>query len=574
MNQEPSRRHAAWFLVSLGAVAAVVLATGLCVLAHPQLEPDDYRFLSLLQDLAAGRTTFWRAAVVENRWDHLWWVDTDAVVRFFRPTLIASYWFDVTLFGASPEALLRTNLALHLLACGLVTALLFRLSGPGLSTAGAAVLFAAFACHCEVVWYVAGRNETLAAIGFLGALLLHGAPSQRARWRWLALPCFLVALLAKELVIALPLLCVLWDVQVSRRSCGVVDALRRDRWLWAGHAACILGYAIARTAVLGSLAGDTVYPYFVAPGHPGFLAHLVTGVRNYVENLGLAQLTPPFLRPEQYAAVTSATGSLLVVAAIAATAWLLRAERRAWFTAALALLTWLPSSVVYISERYVYLPSLALAAWAALVVQRAAARLRPWLALLLAAWCAHQAYWAFQKDHDISHRLREAQALHELLATSPDTLRGARTVCLLDFPSNTVHAQFVQDQLRVETGRPDLVVHVLTTLAPDGARTGELGVTRIDERTIEVGAPGQLMKPDAMLFPGTPLTAGTVVARQRLPFRVEVVDGDGTAVRRLRFTFDRPLGDHTFVRWQPVAPVAGPVPSHWLRHGRFTVLLP
>ena len=68
----------------------------------------------------------------------------------------------------------------------------------------------------------------------------------------------------------------------------VRDAWRRDRWLWCGYGLSMLAYFSLRWAVLDSASGSQlVYPYFVSPSHPGFLLHVATGLRNYLENLCL-----------------------------------------------------------------------------------------------------------------------------------------------------------------------------------------------------------------------------------------------------------------------------------------------
>src|SRR5262249_32119241 len=152
---------------TLLGVVVLVLWTCLPIFGLPQLEPDDYRYLSLVDDLRGGRVSWVAAATVENRWDHLWWIDTDAVVRFFRPTVILSFLLDDLVPGGSPAGLLATNLLLHLACCLLAALLIFRIAGSGLGAALGSLLFAAFACHAETIWYVSGRTDTLAALGFL-----------------------------------------------------------------------------------------------------------------------------------------------------------------------------------------------------------------------------------------------------------------------------------------------------------------------------------------------------------------------------------------------------------------------
>ena len=69
-------------------------------LQQPRVDGDDYRYLHSIKQLSAGESgSIADAAMVENRWDHLWFLDEDGRVRFFRPTVAASYGLDWLLWG-------------------------------------------------------------------------------------------------------------------------------------------------------------------------------------------------------------------------------------------------------------------------------------------------------------------------------------------------------------------------------------------------------------------------------------------------------------------------------------------
>jgi hypothetical protein len=564
--------HRRWFCGTVLAVLALVAATSLCLLGHPQLEPDDYRFLTTLQERAAGRISPWQAGVLENRWDHLWWIaDTDAV-RFFRPTLIASYWLDVTWLGGSAGALLRTNLVLHAAVCVLVTVLAFRLLRLPIAACAASLLYAAFACHAETLWYVAGRNETLAALGFLGAVLLHD--SAQPRRRWLALPCFLFALLSKELTLGLPLLCVAWNVQVRRRQPTWRAALVADRWLWLGCLGVIaVAFVLRRTAMPGG--SELVFPYFVAPWRPEFAGHVVAGLRNYLENLGTAQLTVPFLQPAQYATSTSLLGTIAVFAGLGQLVPPLWREPRARWAALLALGTWLPVSVVYISERYLVLPAVGLALAVGLLLERARGPWRIIVGLAVLVWIGHQSVWLHAKNLNVSGRPRDSLALQQLVDRVQKPLRAARAIYFVDFPGGTIHAQFAGVQVRHMLGAPDVPVHVLTTFPMNTGRSGELQLRRVATDTLELAAAAELVPPLDVPFAATPQEPGTVVARTAVGAKVQIVASDGGRATRLHCRLPRPLDDCTFVRWLPPEPFFAGAPHGVLAsHGQFVLVNP
>jgi hypothetical protein len=560
----PSRPR--WLWLSMGLCSAVVLATCLPVLWHPQLEPDDYRYLDQLQSLKRGApgSSVVEAFVVENRWDHLWWVDTDQRVRFFRPLVLLSYGLD----GPSARGLLATNLLLHWACVLLVGFLLWRWLGPGLPALVGATGFAALHCHSEVIYYVAGRTDTLAALGVLAGLALHVGPRRRAL-RWLGLLGFAFALAAKELGLVLPALCVLHELWNGARRRRLVEVLRADWRLWAAYAAVAVVWLAARQLVVG--AGGFVFPYFVAPTHAGFAAHLWTQLRSYSENLLLARSTPPFLQPEYLGQWSSGWGLALTVAVLAAVVVLLRRERRFWFCAAAAVLAWLLTCCVYVSERYLYLPSFAAAGVAALVVARFDdRRWRIGLAALGLAWAGYQGWMLGAKNLRLLGSPRSALVVERQLAAAASRIPKGAHLLFVNLPGDWLHAQFAAAQARVALRDPDLTVDVLTVMPWDALQGARMDVRQDGPRSLTLAAaplpapdgPASVMMTERYFeFPWVALDTGRTYAARRPPGLVaEVLEGHGRSAQRMKFTLPRPLAEYVLCVWTP-----GDAPGrHWL----------
>lgn len=136
-----------------------------------------------------------------------YWGEGYAAERLWRPLPLLSYAVDVSLWGRSPDALHRTNLALFALLCLLVLALARRLLGSRSGALAAALLFAAHPVHAECVAGVVGRAEVLALLCVCAGVLLHlrARRGRRALYAPAAL-CFFAAFLSKESAFAAPAL--------------------------------------------------------------------------------------------------------------------------------------------------------------------------------------------------------------------------------------------------------------------------------------------------------------------------------------------------------------------------------
>lgn len=150
-----------------------------------------------------------------------YWGDESPGTRLWRPLALWTFAIDRVLWGPGPFGPHLTNILLHALATALVGLLVLRVYGRAGPALIAGAIFAVHPIHVEVVANGVGRAELGAALGALGAILLHlrgfaladeDAPrGPRIRAHLAALLCLFVGLLFKESAVmapALALVCV------------------------------------------------------------------------------------------------------------------------------------------------------------------------------------------------------------------------------------------------------------------------------------------------------------------------------------------------------------------------------
>ena len=190
----------------------------------------------------------------------------DVVLGYYRPLIALLYRADWSLWGANPAGYHLTNLIWHLLATFLLYRLALRTSGRVVVAWAAGMLFAVLPTHAEAIGWIQGRVDMVStALLLLALLALLRAKDESGwgSWRWASLGglLFLVALLAKESVAALPLAWAMWEV----------STLGRGRWRerLAGPVsrlvplgAAALAYWAVRRAAVGALVG---FPMSIFP---------------------------------------------------------------------------------------------------------------------------------------------------------------------------------------------------------------------------------------------------------------------------------------------------------------------
>jgi Tfp pilus assembly protein PilF len=135
------------------------------------------------------------------------------------PLTWLSYELDATLFGLNPASFHAVNIAWHSLNAGLLYIVLYRLTGSRYRSAAVAALFAVHPLHVESVAWVSERKDVLSTFFLLLTLLAYQRYSlQPNRSRYLVVTLLMtLGLLAKSMVVTLPLLLLLIDVWPLQR---------------------------------------------------------------------------------------------------------------------------------------------------------------------------------------------------------------------------------------------------------------------------------------------------------------------------------------------------------------------
>ena len=202
----------------------------------------------------------WSATTTSTRWPlapRLFaegaWAGAGEVNPIYRPLTSLTYALNHAVGGLDPAGYHLLNVLLHALCAVLVLRLGRVLGATLLAATAAALLFAVHPVHVEVVANVAGRKDALATALIIATLLAHRMALARGGWR-LALPvlAFGAALLSKETgAVALGIVAA-WDLLLEPAAWRTNR--RRALALYAGYAAVLLLYLLARHAAVGSSA--------------------------------------------------------------------------------------------------------------------------------------------------------------------------------------------------------------------------------------------------------------------------------------------------------------------------------
>jgi hypothetical protein len=556
-----SAKKRSWLIVSLAACAMVVAYATWPVLQHSQLEPDDYRYLEEVQHLRKdflGNIS--KVSVVENKWDQLWWIDIHGKVCFFRPTVVLSYWLDSTIYGRDNAlGLLITNALIYLTCVFLVCVISYRWIGPGIPHLVASVLFASFFAHGEVMWYVAGRTDSLAALFLLAGLSLHVYGKEHFALRWWAVPCFVLAFLTKELTATIPLILLLNDYWIEKRFTDFKTFLKHEGNLYALYGSIVVCLWSLRTWILWGTDTGYPYPYFVTLGNPSFLSHLMDQVNSYCANLLFAVSTIPFNSSTDSASLVSLRGTLAGIAAFGVTSFLLRREKKYWLLVLIGLAFWFPTIMLYQTERYLFLPSFAVAGAVGLLLTRLGQKnhMLYYAALLTCiVWIGDQAFSLHVKNRAISSTPRLPESMGRQLTSLRSSIPKGSSLLLLNLPGGVIQDQFIEDQFRVQLDDPNLDVSVITPM-PDFADMGaSLTVTREGENTIVVqdGEFTPVMRRGQDRFPWVRLDS-SLKYETTSGIKVEVLSGDEDACDAIRCVLPHPVSKYILLKWDPASEI-------------------
>jgi len=157
------------------------------------------------------------------------WAFSTTAASNWHPLTWLSLMLDATVGGTHPSIYHLTNLVLHVLAALLLGRALARMTGALTESAFVALLFAVHPSHVESVAWIAERKDTLSAVFCFLTILAyarHVARPSGARYA-LVVSLFALGLMAKPMLVTLPLLLLLLDYWPLDRLTHTPGAWRR-----------------------------------------------------------------------------------------------------------------------------------------------------------------------------------------------------------------------------------------------------------------------------------------------------------------------------------------------------------
>jgi tetratricopeptide (TPR) repeat protein len=286
------------------------------------------------------------------------WALTTGVAANWHPLTWISHMVDWSVFEDNPRGHHAVSIVWHALNSILVFLLFRRLTNAFWLSAFSAALFAWHPLRVESVAWIAERKDVLSA--FFGLLALWAyvvyAQQRGAKWYWISLGTFALGLLAKPMLVTLPVIMFLLDVWPLQRFRSAPRLEKLPFFLLAAGS-CAITLAVQHAG--GSI--SAVLPFRAR------IANAFVAIVGYLEKFlwpnDLAVLYPhPGFWPATTVAASILLFVLLTVAALSqfrARPWL--AIGWFWFLIMLLpILGFVQIGLHYMADRYTYLPILGL----------------------------------------------------------------------------------------------------------------------------------------------------------------------------------------------------------------------
>lgn len=308
-------------------------------------------------------------------WGHIKAAFSRFYVGNYAPLHIVSYMLDYLLWGLNPSGYRLLNIILHAFNGFMLYLLLRRLSLPLYPAIFSALLFVLHPVQVESVVWISQRKNVLAMLFFL--LSIHSYSRYRdaaggvSRKQYaLSLLFFGCSLLAKSVVVVLPVILILYDLCISRRKVlqsipdklpfiflalitGFIALLSQSAEYGGGGRADFHGGGIWSTLL-------TMLPVFI------------TYLRMVLVPTGLSIVYAPQIKTAVDAEVLF---SILILCSLSVVGcWLYNRKRAIFFWYAAIPLAILPVSqviplVTLMNDRYLYFPLLGVAACSGFLMQ-------------------------------------------------------------------------------------------------------------------------------------------------------------------------------------------------------------
>lgn len=204
------------------------------------LQLDDAEYVTKNAHVLAGLTLDGVRWSLGSFYESLW-----------QPLVMISYMADVELYGIDSGAFHLTNLVLHILNALLLFVFLAWTTGHPRRSGFVAAMFALHPLHVESVAWIAERKDVLSTLFWLLAMLAYVWYARRpgvGRYLLVVLP-FALGLMAKAMLVTLPIVLLLLDYWPLRREKGPGNREQKGRGLRLGRLALEKAPLLALSAV-------------------------------------------------------------------------------------------------------------------------------------------------------------------------------------------------------------------------------------------------------------------------------------------------------------------------------------
>jgi protein O-mannosyl-transferase len=346
-------------------LAAIVLAVYRPIAGYDFIALDDNLYILKNLHVQGGITG-----------ENLLWAMKTFDTTNWHPLTWFSLMMDYELFGFNAGGYHITNLLLHLLNTVLLFLILLRMTDEVIKCTVVAMLFAVHPLNIESVVWIAERKNLLSAFFWFLTILAYVRYAVREEWKWylIVLICFSLGLMAKPILVALPLVLLLLDywplqrfsLRRSARDNALPDSgsgrLIFFRLVWEKIPLFILAALSAwityhAAQIGGAVKSVSAFPLAgrIANAFISYYAYLVKMV--YPSNLAIFYPYPPTRPVWQVAAAVS------IIVLASGIAYMKKAELRylavGWLWYLIALLPvigFVQVGFQSMANRYAYLP--------------------------------------------------------------------------------------------------------------------------------------------------------------------------------------------------------------------------
>lgn len=427
----------------------------------------------------------------------------------WHPLTTWSHLLDVELFGLDAGAHHLVSVALHALAAVLLYLALRRLTGAAWTSALVAALFAVHPLRVESVAWASERKDVLSGALWMATLLAYAGYARRpGALRYLLVTVvFGLGLLAKPMVVTLPLVLLLLDAWPLARCCPASDGDATSRgtpWSrlvlekvpWLVMAALAAAVTVLVQSRAGSVRALEELPLTtrVAGALSGYGMYLGKSV--WPSGLAFYYPHPGVLDPDGFGLASPAVlASAALLAALSVLAW--RVRRRAPFVAVgwcWFVVTLLPViGLVQVGEqwwadRYAYVPLVGVHVAVAFGLARLVAIRPGWRTPVVATSLAALAALAAVTWRQVAY-WQDDEALYErALAVTTENYMAHNNLGLAQLEAGRAAEaeQHFRDAVRIRPADPKARVNLGIALA----RQGELAAGREELEAVVRERPG------------------------------------------------------------------------------------